>query len=254
MEFIPDARMITDFVDENGWSLNQRLEMFRNVCEAVHYGHQRGILHRDLKPQNILVNREGQAKVIDFGLARSSDANASFVADISDEGQLIGTLKYMSPEQCELGMTHDVRADVYSLGVVLYQLCCNRLPHELTGIPLPEALRIVQQDLPTRSSRNRQPSSRDIEAIIFKAIDKDPERRYRSVDAMRTDLQRFLNHETVEARTPTVWSPKLHVCTTQSCFGRSRSGGPGRHRAGIDIQHDVCVAGGPGGSQSDRRA
>ena len=203
MEYIPNAQTITEFALQADLPLTRRLNLFVDVCKAVHYGHQQGILHRDLKPQNILVNQHQQIKVIDFGLARSNATNASVVSTWNDDGRLIGTLNYMSPEQCEIGRSPDVRSDVYSLGVVLYELCCRRIPHQLTGLPLAEALRVVQQETPTRPSQIHPSLRGDLDAILLKAINKNPIARYQSVDAMGKDISRYLNHEMVDAQTPT---------------------------------------------------
>ncbi|MCA9290185.1 MAG: protein kinase [Phycisphaerales bacterium] len=205
MEYVSGARPITVHADEQGLTLRERLAMFAVVCDAVQHGHQNGVIHRDLKPGNVLVDALGHIKVIDFGIARSTDPDQAWITRHADLGQLVGTLNYMSPEQCAGSIDLDVRADVYSLGIVLYELACGRLPHDLTGVPVPEALRIVQHDAPTRPGAVRAELRGDLEAIILKAIDKDPDRRYRTAAALATDVGHFLRHEAVEARPPTLW-------------------------------------------------
>jgi len=203
MEFVEGARTITAYARDGRLDLRHRLEMFADVCDAVHHGHQNGIIHRDLKPGNILVGADGRAKVIDFGVARSSEMLAS-PSHQTEHGQLVGTLNYMSPEQCAGETPIDVRTDVYSLGVLLYELLCGRVPHDITALPLPEALRVVMQDIPARPSAINPAFRGDIDAIVLKAIDKDSNRRYSSAAALATDIRRHLSHQTVEARPPTV--------------------------------------------------
>lgn len=204
LEFVPDASTITDYAEARRLGLHERLAMFADVCDAVHHGHQHGVIHRDLKPGNILVGPDGRPKVIDFGVARSSDPARALITQQTSVGQLIGTLHYMSPEQCRPGADVDIRTDVYSLGVVLYQLVCGRLPHELATLPIPAALRVVIEDDPRRPSVWCPAAHGDVEAIVLKALEKSPERRYQSAAALGADLRRFLRHQTIEARPPTV--------------------------------------------------
>src|SRR5262249_15160246 len=145
MEYIPGARSLVDFVRAKKLTTRARLELFCQVCDAVHHGHQKGIIHRDLKPQNLLVDAAGLIQVIDFGVARATDSDVAVTTQHTDIGQLIGTLQYMSPEQVK-AEPHDldVRSDVYSLGVVLYELLCGRLPYEVSRARVFEATRVIQ--------------------------------------------------------------------------------------------------------------
>jgi len=204
MEYISDARTITEYASERSLSRVAQLQMFAGVCDAVQHGHQNGIIHRDLKPGNILVDSSGHPKVIDFGVARSVDPDQAWITKHADFQHLIGTLNYMSPEQCASGVPIDIRSDVYSLGVVLYELVCGRLPHDFSSVPLPEALHIVRNQDPPRPSAIDPHLRGDIDAIVTMAIDKDPDRRYRSAVALGADICRHLNHQTVEARPPTL--------------------------------------------------
>ena len=113
--------------------LRQRLELFCQVCDGVHHGHQKGVIHRDLKPGNILVTACGQPKVIDFGVARVIDPEMTMALTQTEGDQLIGTLQYMSPEQLDGGSHElDTRSDVYALGIVLFELLCGQLPYDVT--------------------------------------------------------------------------------------------------------------------------
>ncbi|UCC32254.1 MAG: serine/threonine protein kinase, partial [Phycisphaerales bacterium] len=115
MEYIPNAKPITQYAQEKKLGTRERMELFAQVCDAIHHGHQKGIIHRDLKPSNILVDAQGQVKIIDFGVARSTDSDLAVTTLQTDIGQLIGTLQYMSPEQCEADPHNiDTRSDVYA--------------------------------------------------------------------------------------------------------------------------------------------
>ena len=127
MEYIVGGKPVTKYVKDKKLGTRERMKLFSDVCEAVHHGHQKGIIHRDLKPSNILVDSSGQVKIIDFGVARCTDSDMAVTTLQTDVGQLIGTLQYMSPEQCAAD-PHDIdtRSDVYALGVVFYEMLCGR--------------------------------------------------------------------------------------------------------------------------------
>ncbi|MCC6358468.1 MAG: protein kinase [Phycisphaerales bacterium] len=204
MEYVAGAATITAYAAARRLSLGDRLRLFLPVCEAVQHGHQLGVIHRDIKPGNVLVDADGRPKVIDFGVARASDPAAASITRDAGLGQLVGTLNYMSPEQCDGSAVVDIRSDVYSLGVLLYELVCGRLPHEVSTLPVPEALRVIREDLPPRPAVINDQLRGDVDAIIGKAMEKDAERRYATVAALAADIRRHLASETVEARPPTL--------------------------------------------------
>jgi WD40 repeat protein/serine/threonine-protein kinase RIO1 len=205
MEYIPGARPITEYVAAKKLGTRDRLELFRKVCAAVHHGHQKGIIHRDLKPDNILVDPDGQPKIIDFGVARSTDSDMAVTSLQTDVGQLIGTLQYMSPEQCDADPHElDTRSDVYALGVVLYELLCERLPYEVSGAALHEAVRVVREVAPAKPSTVNRSLRGDLETVTLKALEKDRTRRYQSAAELAADLDRYLEGAPIQARPPSM--------------------------------------------------
>ncbi len=201
MEYIPNAKPITKYAEEKKLSTRARMELFAKVCDAVHHGHQKGIIHRDLKPSNILVDATGQVKIIDFGVARSTDSDMAVTTLQTDVGQLIGTLQYMSPEQCEADPHDiDIRSDVYALGVVFYELLCGKPPYDVTRMAVYEATRVIREQHPTKLSTLDRTLRGDVETIAFKALEKERERRYQSAADLRHDIQRYLTGEAILAR------------------------------------------------------
>ncbi|NOT02328.1 MAG: serine/threonine protein kinase [Phycisphaerales bacterium] len=226
MEFIPDARTITAYAREGGLSIVERVKLFADVCDAVHHGHQKGVIHRDLKPVNILVDAEGRPKVIDFGVARGTDSDVAVTTMHTDAGQIIGTLAYMSPEQCAADPRNiDTRSDVYALGVVLYELVCDRPPYDVRHATIHAAARIICEQEPERPREHDRRVPRDLETVLLKALEKDREKRYASAAEFRADLLRFIRGEPVEARPPTLatravrWAIRHPALVTASvCF------------------------------------
>ena len=229
MEFV-DGISITDFCDEEGLGIDERLGLFLDVCDAIQHAHQKGVIHRDLKPSNILVT--GQAgsplpKIIDFGIAKAVGTKLTEKTLATSIGQVLGTPAYMSPEQAEgTGLDVDTRADVYALGVILYELLVGLVPidpDEMGFLPFLTAL--ITEDVPTpRPSARlgddperatttaarrattpdvlRRRLSGDLDWIAMKAIETDRERRYGSARELAADVGRYLRDEPVLARPP----------------------------------------------------
>jgi len=230
MEYI-DGTPITEYCDSHRLNTEERLELFMPVCQAVHHAHQKGVIHRDIKPSNVLVmEQDGRSvpKVIDFGIAKATDQRAVESSMFTLFGQFVGTPEYISPEQADV-VTNDVdtTSDVYSLGVLLYELLVGAVPFELTKLReagLAELLRIIrEEEAPTLSSkltkmgesaaavaerRRTDPASLrrqvtgDLNWIVLKAVEKDRHRRYPSVSDLAADIRRYLEDQPVQASPP----------------------------------------------------
>ncbi|MEQ8765398.1 MAG: serine/threonine-protein kinase [Planctomycetota bacterium] len=195
------------FVDRRGLSLEQKLELMALVCDAVQHAHERGVIHRDLKPSNILVvpdesdPRRGQPKVLDFGISRAQ-GNDLATLTLTDPGLVMGTIPYMSPEQLSSDGRRDLdaRSDVYSLGVVLFELLSGELPHDIRGLPLPEMARVIRDDEPRRLGSALPRSAVDVEIVLDAALRKNPEHRYASAAELAADLRRIVAHVPIVAR------------------------------------------------------
>lgn len=202
MELVENAAPLDRYAAAQRLSQEQTLRLMQTVCLAVQHAHQRGVIHRDLKPSNIVVDAAGQPRILDFGLAktyRDDDAVA-----ISVEGDIAGTPAYMSPEQASGRMDLDTRSDVYALGVILYELLAGRKPHALEGGYL-KVLKRISEEEPLRPRAARPDLDAELEAILLKALARDPADRYPSAIQLAEDLQRFLDCEPLSARPATTW-------------------------------------------------
>jgi serine/threonine protein kinase/tetratricopeptide (TPR) repeat protein len=230
MELV-QGTLITRCCDEQRLTLRQRLELFVPVCQALQHAHQKGVIHRDVKPSNVLVapyDGKPVAKVIDFGIAKAVGEPLTERTLYTGFGAVVGTLEYMSPEQAELNNQDiDTRSDVYSLGVLLYELLTGTTPLARPGLkqtPLPELLRLIREEeppkpstrlcettesLPTISARRQTEPARlrqqvrgELDWIVMKALEKDRDRRYESAGSLARDVERYLAGEPVLAVPP----------------------------------------------------
>ena len=196
------GQTLEEYAGAHQLNARQRLELVARVCDAVDHAHQRGVIHRDLKPGNILVDETGQPKILDFGVARVTESDAQLTRE-TGLGQLVGTLAYMSPEQV-LGdpQALDIRSDVYALGVILYGLLAGKLPYDIERKPLHEAVEAIREEEPARLSSIHRNFRGDIETIVAKALEKDKARRYGSAGDLAGDIRRYLADEPITARPP----------------------------------------------------
>ena len=270
---------ITEFCDQNQVSVRERLKLFISVCQAVQHAHQKGVIHRDLKPSNILVtlhDDKSVVKVIDFGIAKAIGQQLTEKTLFTNFAQMIGTPIYMSPEQAQLsGLDIDTRSDIYSLGVLLYELLTGMTPldrERLKTVAFDEIRRIIREEDPAKPSarvstlgqvgatvcanrrsnpeRLRQLFRTELDWIVMKALEKDRNRRYETASAFGADVERYLNDEQVQACPPSTAPSSASQGFSRrykgSPFWRLRSGAAagciGRHR-----RHDL------GPDSSDRR-
>jgi eukaryotic-like serine/threonine-protein kinase len=231
MELVRGIR-ITDYCDENQITTHERLELFIKVCQAIQHAHQKGIIHRDVKPSNILVTLHDGVptpKIIDFGIAKATEGRLTEATVYTQWHHFIGTPAYMSPEQAGMGdLDIDTRSDIYSLGVLLYELLAGRTPFDAKELmtsgldvmrktiretePVRPSTRVATlqgQELTTTARRRSTDTSKlmhqikgDLDWIVMKCLEKDRARRYETANGLMFDLQRHLNNEPVLARPP----------------------------------------------------
>ncbi len=221
MELITGARSITEFTREQKLGTRARLELVAKVCDAVHHAHQKGVIHRDIKPGNILVDKSGQPKILDFGVAKATESDIQVTTMHTDVGQLIGTLPYMSPEQVAADpLELDTRSDVYALGVLTYEMLTGKLPYDVSKKVIHEAARVIREQEPTKLSVVSKVYRGDIETIVAKALEKDKARRYQSAADLAADLRRYLNSEPIVARpASTIYQLKKFAARNRAFVG-----------------------------------
>ncbi len=205
MEYV-DGDELLEFVEKRSPSTRELLRLFIRICDSVQFAHNKGYIHRDLKPGNIMVDEDRQPKILDFGLARATEPDQSTLARQTASGVLVGTLQYMSPEQCSSDASGvDARTDIYSLGVILYRLLTKKLPHNFSGKNLSQAVRTLQEEEPSGIRATDRHLAVDLEIIVMKALEKSMVRRYQTVSSFAADLERYLNDKPIHARRPSTW-------------------------------------------------
>jgi serine/threonine protein kinase len=197
------GRPLVDFANANALDTRRRLSLVADVADALHHAHQHGVVHRDLKPANILVDESGKPRILDFGVSSVAHEPGDDSALNTESGVLLGTLAYMSPEQASGDTSRvDHRSDVYSLGVIAYELLAGAPPYEIRRDAIHEAARIIREVEPTSLSSMNRALRGDAETIVFKAISKEPDRRYQTAAEFAGDIRRFLANEPILARRP----------------------------------------------------
>lgn len=210
MEYVDGGSLSEYVAARSELSLRQRLQVFAPICAAVHFAHQHGIIHRDLKPSNIRIDPQGQPHILDFGIAKISTPDDGAAMTLT--GQFLGTLAYASPEQVQRDPASvDVRSDVYSLGVILYEMLTGERPYASVGpvAQMISAITSLEAQPPSRRLGPRGDASpkgdKELDTIVLKALCKDPVRRYQSAAALQQDVLHYLAGDALDARRDSTW-------------------------------------------------
>jgi non-specific serine/threonine protein kinase/serine/threonine-protein kinase len=185
--------------------IDDTLRLFAKICTAVNYAHQRAVIHRDLKPGNILIDSSGEPHILDFGLAKTAGPGLAEGGPVTVTGEFMGTLAYASPEQTQGDPNQiDIRTDVYSLGVILYEMLTGKYPYEVVG-QMADVLRNIAEAEPKKPSTIRRQINDEVETIVLKALAKDKVRRYQSAENLAKDVEHYLAGEPIEAKRDSGW-------------------------------------------------
>ncbi|MCK4341952.1 MAG: protein kinase [Phycisphaerae bacterium] len=228
MDYV-DAVHLDRWVSASQPNVHTTLRLFVEICAAIEHAHDHGVVHRDLKPGNVLVDCEGEPHILDFGLSKATDqagAGETVSVAVSMPGQVVGTLRYLSPEQAA-GMPGEVdaRTDVFALGVMLYEALTSTPPFDATGSPS-DVMRRIREEVPTSPTSLSNRVNRELETIVLKALEKEKPRRYQSVRELGEDLGKYLRGEPILAQPPSSFyifrkklvKQKLRIAVTTACL------------------------------------
>ena len=213
MEFVPDSLPITSYASVHNLAIGERINLFLEACEGLAYAHRNGVLHRDLKPKNVIVGDTGAVKVIDFGVARIVRGGNGLPANDTATGELVGTLQAMSPEQVSATASEiGTPTDVYALGLILYELLANRRAYDCNSESLEAVIKRIQKFNPPALNTLVPGISRDLSMIVATCLRKDPKERYQSAGDLAADLNRYLEGSPIRARDPSLVDSLRYWC------------------------------------------
>ena len=199
MEYVPGLQL-DEYVRRNNLDVKAIFRLVAKIAHALQFAHQKGVIHRDIKPANIIVDEQMQPKILDFGIARLSEPDASGVH--TRFGQIVGTLAYMSPEQLSSSANADVRSDVYALGVVLYELLTGELPLKISTTSLIDAIKELAEGKRVSLSSLRPALRGEVELIVDTASNRELSLRYDSAASFAGDLESYLSNRPLKAKRP----------------------------------------------------